>query len=241
MNKKILSLSLSIFSVVLVGLMAYFLLNKDSSEAPVNYEDSTQLDSTLVKEGQEYASSLDQTAIENKCESGLSPVAAAVPTKSDCAYPAGPYYVCVECGNGICGEGENHCNCRQDCPFVEYVEPKPFVASSVNDCMKLEVGNVSEGSLSSPRDKCINTFVKDHVEIIQKDACDEIRSPNYKRLCQQTLAVRLKDFSLCDRSVLGEKTAQFCIRDSAIELKRVDWCEKITDAVQKSYCQSSAK
>jgi hypothetical protein len=24
--------------------------------------------------------------------------------------------VCVDCGDGACGEGENHCICPDDCP-----------------------------------------------------------------------------------------------------------------------------
>lgn len=36
---------------------------------------------------------------------------------TSCTKPvAGRLFVCASCGNKICGRGENHCNCPQDCP-----------------------------------------------------------------------------------------------------------------------------
>ena len=33
-----------------------------------------------------------------------------------CLISKGGRYVCTHCGDGQCREGENHCNCPQDCP-----------------------------------------------------------------------------------------------------------------------------
>jgi len=35
--------------------------------------------------------------------------------ESGSAYQGNPNYVCVTCGNNICGLGENKCNCPADC------------------------------------------------------------------------------------------------------------------------------
>ena len=32
-----------------------------------------------------------------------------------CACPDCPCFICVECGDGLCGEHENYCNCPDDC------------------------------------------------------------------------------------------------------------------------------
>ena len=32
---------------------------------------------------------------------------------------SGGIYYCLKCGDGICGDNENYCNCREDCPNKE--------------------------------------------------------------------------------------------------------------------------
>jgi hypothetical protein len=34
----------------------------------------------------------------------------------ECKFPKCECYVCTRCGDGICGKGENFCNCSEDCP-----------------------------------------------------------------------------------------------------------------------------
>ena len=51
------------------------------------------------------------------CKPGLKAVIAAGDAggKFGCAIPMCDCEVCTKCGDGICGKGENHCNCPQDC------------------------------------------------------------------------------------------------------------------------------
>ena len=65
-----------------------------------------------VDEGEEYNELDDQDA---RCCEGLGPVVAAVEINGDCAVPQCPCFVCVSCGDGPCGPGENRCNCPEDC------------------------------------------------------------------------------------------------------------------------------
>ncbi len=56
-----------------------------------------------------------------QCCAGLTPVPANTPIDpfdpdTACASPNCPCFVCTRCGNGVCGTGENLCNCESDCP-----------------------------------------------------------------------------------------------------------------------------
>ena len=33
----------------------------------------------------------------------------------DCIATLDGSFYCTKCGNGVCGEGENECNCKEDC------------------------------------------------------------------------------------------------------------------------------
>jgi hypothetical protein len=51
-----------------------------------------------------------------KCCSGFKAVKATTPTSAGtCASPSCDCFVCVQCGNGACGPGENECTCFADC------------------------------------------------------------------------------------------------------------------------------
>jgi hypothetical protein len=58
------------------------------------------------------------------CCSGLSGISTSQPLVEPavdggtCSTPFAldPTRVCARCGDGICGQGENRCNCPQDCP-----------------------------------------------------------------------------------------------------------------------------
>ena len=52
---------------------------------------------------------------EGKCCPGLKPIDACFPEGDGCVCPNCPCYTCTYCGNGECGEGENWCNCPNDC------------------------------------------------------------------------------------------------------------------------------
>jgi hypothetical protein len=80
-----------IFVVVLaLVLVAFFILDKDES---------------CQKEG--------EWGIEGCCV-GLVEAPCMEMIDGDCI-EADCGHICIECGNGECGLGENYCNCSQDC------------------------------------------------------------------------------------------------------------------------------
>jgi hypothetical protein len=57
------------------------------------------------------------TTPAGKCCGKLVPVTDSKPsgTPGGCLVPKCPCYVCTNCGDGLCGKGENGCNCAKDC------------------------------------------------------------------------------------------------------------------------------
>lgn len=75
-----------------------------------------------VGEGEEFSADfVPSFIVSNKCKFGLKAVSAAkdVGGKFGCVYPMCDCYVCTKCGNGVCGKGENSCNCKEDCEAGE--------------------------------------------------------------------------------------------------------------------------
>lgn len=69
-----------------------------------------------VKEGEVFELDFDKSDnLDNVCDEGLVPASHTIVVDGECAYPTCPCYICVKCPNGECGEGENECNCPQDC------------------------------------------------------------------------------------------------------------------------------
>ncbi|MBS3073286.1 right-handed parallel beta-helix repeat-containing protein, partial [Candidatus Pacearchaeota archaeon] len=52
---------------------------------------------------------------EQKCCSPLTSIRNRVPGLSGCVDPINLANICINCGNGVCGTGENICNCPSDC------------------------------------------------------------------------------------------------------------------------------
>jgi len=62
------------------------------------------------KAGQSFDSSLYP---ESKCCEGL--VEKSQYDLRNCVALPGTKFTCVDCGDGVCGDGENNCNCAEDC------------------------------------------------------------------------------------------------------------------------------
>jgi len=67
---------------------------------------------------------MGQNGNDNQCCPGLEPVFECIPDlwcdengvcEKTCACPDCYCFVCVACGDGICGAGENFCTCEEDC------------------------------------------------------------------------------------------------------------------------------
>ncbi len=65
---------------------------------------------------------------QGKCCGTLVPLLAKVPNgqPGGCSTPKCPCYVCTQCGDGLCGKGENGCNCPQDCGKACFGENEAF-------------------------------------------------------------------------------------------------------------------
>jgi hypothetical protein len=71
-----------------------------------------------VREGEEFEpamSDYNNTDFRKACEKGLVAIEAAKNNNGSCSIPLCPCLVCTKCGDGICGSGENKCNCKNDC------------------------------------------------------------------------------------------------------------------------------
>lgn len=66
-----------------------------------------------LHEGERFDTGFD--GFKNMCEKGLTPISDSVVLKDSCGFPMCKCYVCTKCGDGVCGEGENSCNCKKDC------------------------------------------------------------------------------------------------------------------------------
>lgn len=70
--------------------------------------------------------------IRSRCCPGLKPISVVEPILVDeesngyqCMLTTG-VSVCTKCGNGVCGPGENWCNCKADCPKPSGIKVIPF-------------------------------------------------------------------------------------------------------------------
>lgn len=61
--------------------------------------------------------------IISECKPGMVPIPANSYSKIGCMYPLCSSYICTKCGDGVCGKGENHCNCQVDCGKSEKGDP----------------------------------------------------------------------------------------------------------------------
>ena len=183
------------------------------------------------------------------CKPGLKAVIAAGDAGGQfgCAIPMCDCEVCTKCGDGICGKGENHCNCPQDCKNNEGA-PVVHTISSVDDCLNLkkdenkiynpvafssdpsEQEKVNEIQNAPESDNCIFDFVDKHEDIKDKTVCDKIQTNYYKNLCLQRIAFHLKDPSLCTLSFLHEQSnVDGCFNVLASELNDKSLCDKASD------------
>jgi len=95
--------------------------------------------------GQEYvipvacAEAGEQSGVAKTCCAGLTGIGTSAPDGSSiCHEMIGGYPICSDCGNGICEEWENSCNCPADCK----IKNNPPVIDGVSSPTALKVGEV---------------------------------------------------------------------------------------------------
>ncbi len=120
--KTILIAILAVLCVALAGFLGYQKLTQpETTPIVVNQLTTSQPSASCVKEGEEISPAtkdikccgqgviLKQFSYlgdEGKCVDAYSPT-------------VGPTGICIACGNGVCGKGENQCNCPEDCKTDE--------------------------------------------------------------------------------------------------------------------------
>ncbi|MCX6789295.1 MAG: hypothetical protein NTZ42_01635 [Candidatus Gribaldobacteria bacterium] len=117
--QKILIIVLLIAVVALSGVIVYQKLTPtETNPVVVNQPANNQPTTNCGKEGVIFYNPDDT---RNICCAGLQAVYTqntyyADGQENTCALGATPRnVVCTACGNGVCGKGENQCNCPADC------------------------------------------------------------------------------------------------------------------------------
>lgn len=103
-NKTTLYIFLIVCVVVIAAGIVWFSLSNSNKEA-------------CIKEGGTLAVSPTET---RDCCGGLKPIGCARPdTGGQCPPSCFGASYCTKCGDGVCGKGENICNCSQDCKALD--------------------------------------------------------------------------------------------------------------------------
>lgn len=125
-------LSVLVLIVVILSIFIYFdcftvPLNKDDICMTKNYlkakADKSGF-SVCYKEGEKFPTKYNiyYNGVEGKCCEGLKKAQDGMGysiQEKGCWGHSPSYYFCINCGNGICEEGEDWCNCPEDCKRPE--------------------------------------------------------------------------------------------------------------------------
>ncbi|TFG35950.1 MAG: VWA domain-containing protein, partial [Parcubacteria group bacterium] len=95
------------------------------------------------------------------CCEGLTQIGCSAPVLGGCSDCVGAFY-CTMCGNGICGSGENECNCPQDCKASTTINAYKIVCQTEDDLPNwgTEPGganiteNTAENYVAASQDRC---------------------------------------------------------------------------------------
>ena len=113
MTKKIIIFSLA--TIILLVAVAVFIVNKNKPAKNNDFLNNVQSSLQCAKEGERFDGGL-----KNPCCSGLKAIGGwPGGYEGDCTLPPPPtgLGVCAKCGDGKCdiNNGENKCNCKEDC------------------------------------------------------------------------------------------------------------------------------
>jgi hypothetical protein len=123
-TKTILIIVLAILSMVLVGVSVYRNLNQpEPSPVVVNLPqvNQEQNNAQCVAEGGNGSTESGDSRYDQSCCVGLIKISTATfnPSVGGNGCEGGVNnpgnFICAYCGNGVCGKGENQCNCPTDC------------------------------------------------------------------------------------------------------------------------------
>ena len=127
--KRVSAVILIIIGISLIALIM-ILLNKDSLNEYLHVEKLEHgrhlgeiVPIRSVGEGEQFAPLNDDIhyfTVKYACRPGLDATPLFGKLGDSCRFSfRGVVYVCIKCGDGICGPGENSCLCPQDCKLGE--------------------------------------------------------------------------------------------------------------------------
>ncbi len=96
-----------------------------------------------------------------------------------CILNKGPRYICIKCGDGTCGRGENKCNCPEDCQDTTQTEGVSFtsvgLSEDVDETNVVEVvsGDV-EDAVEEAVEDLIDQAVEEVLESLEGESTDEV-------------------------------------------------------------------
>lgn len=141
-TEKVLVVVLAVLVIGVAGVFAFQKLSQSKTNEPVactleakqcpdgsyvsrtgaNCEFVECPEISCIKEGEKGSTGCGSPDCEEICCSGLTKISDArfIPAVggNGCELgmgSAGPIFICAYCGNGVCGKGENKCNCPGDC------------------------------------------------------------------------------------------------------------------------------
>jgi len=240
---------LIIFVTIVIAILLYIiLLNINSQWTPFSVGEGSTIS----------LNSEDSILLKYKCKFGLRPISATDYISGICVHPACFCYVCTKCGDGVCGIGENICNCKEDCKERKSIEVKDKIEIlTVDDCFKLnneqdkekifnpvafsgdpdELAKLDEIDKAPKSDFCIFDFVDKHDDVMDKEVCDKIVTSYFKNLCLQRIAIHLKDPSNCTESFLHDHSNIVgCIGSIAWTLDDKSICNFLDNQYQREDC-----
>ncbi|MDD5026753.1 MAG: hypothetical protein PHH13_05285 [Candidatus Peribacteraceae bacterium] len=96
------------------------------------------------------------------CCVGLTQISNAIPGRDNQCIMSLGSFLCAKCGDGLCGAGENRCNCKADCPMECLLEGETgsAVLNSLPCCEGLKGAPVS---FPGPEGSCSVSIMEQHI------------------------------------------------------------------------------
>lgn len=111
------------------------------------------------------------------CCEGLTRISWSFPEEpigrpDSCVAPDCPCYICTKCGDGVCGEGENWCNCGEDCERPEEIPCEEDNGCGINSC-KQSMNNCYEEVFSCKDGECVRSLSEYEDYYCVDDKCED--------------------------------------------------------------------
>ncbi len=174
-----------IISLLLVILISSFVSSQETVVEGTAVEETVTEETPIecIGEGEKGSLFNDDT-----CCPGLKQIANSFSEGDTCLAPSDGSFICTNCGNGICGDKENNCNCPEDCKEEKECKAIFSHCSCSYQCMEIVsndpiidcemVCTKEETSIDMPNCGYVNGAC------IEKEIPEEPKCPIEEVLCQ---------------------------------------------------------